>query len=146
MSPDPATPSAPSGAPATCPVCNGMGQQSRPPHEGSFRPVPGFAFPPRDVLAQIAAHNANRSVRTMSAKMRAKMYVTAIVSSPNATQETLKLSCVSSASFGPNGESEDNTFARYTPFGTAEYGITNPALLGQFKPGDKFSVDFIPAE
>lgn len=79
-------------------------------------------------------------------KMRAKMYVSSVAGS--GTQETLKFSCVTSSSkpYGPNGESEDNTFARYTPFGAAEYGITNPDLIGQFKQGDTFYVDFTPAE
>ena len=45
-------------------------------------------------------------------------------------------------SFGPNGESEDNTFARYTPCGRVELTINNPDLMGKFKPGQKFYVDF----
>lgn len=48
--------------------------------------------------------------------------------------------------FGPNGESEDNTYARYTPEGTLKLAITNPALRGFFKPGQKFYVDMTPAE
>jgi hypothetical protein len=74
--------------------------------------------------------------------MRAKMQVRSVEGSE--TQETLKLGCVSSSPFGPSGESEDNTFARYTPFGEATYTINNPALLGQFKQGDTFYVDFTP--
>lgn len=76
--------------------------------------------------------------------MRAKMYVASIAQ--NSGQETIQLSCVTSSPFGPNGESEDNTFARYTPMGNASYTINNPSLVGQFKQGDKFYVDFTPAE
>lgn len=76
--------------------------------------------------------------------MRAKMTVQSVENF--GTSEKLKFSCVASAAFGPEGESEDNTFARYTPFGIAEYQVNNPALLGQFKAGQKFYVDFTPAE
>ncbi len=51
-----------------------------------------------------------------------------------------------SGKFGPNGESEDNTFARYTPGGSLELWITNPDLFGKFKPGQKFYLDFTEAE
>lgn len=47
--------------------------------------------------------------------------------------------------FGPNGESEDNTFARYTPGGEVKLNITNPELMGKFKPGQKFYADFTEA-
>jgi hypothetical protein len=47
--------------------------------------------------------------------------------------------------FGPNGESEDNTFARYSPSGELTISITNPNLLGKFNPGDPFYLDFTPA-
>lgn len=44
--------------------------------------------------------------------------------------------------FGPNGESEDNTFARYTPSGELSLDITNPELVGKIQPGQTFYVDF----
>jgi hypothetical protein len=77
--------------------------------------------------------------------MRAKMYVTSVEGT--AEYQTLKLACVVSPAkpYGPNGENEDNTFSRYTPYGEASYTISNPALLGQFKKGDTFYVDFTPA-
>ena len=43
---------------------------------------------------------------------------------------------------GPNGESEDNTFARYTPAGKIELTINNPDLVGKIKPGQTYYVDF----
>jgi hypothetical protein len=77
--------------------------------------------------------------------MRAKMTVQSVENF--GASEKVKFICVGqSAPYGPNGESEDNTFARYTPSGSAEYQITNPALAGSFKPGQKFYVDFTPAE
>lgn len=41
---------------------------------------------------------------------------------------------------------EDNTFSRWTPCASLDMTIQNPALFGQFKPGDKFYVDFTPAQ
>ena len=60
--------------------------------------------------------------------------------------EQLVLGCVCSKPFGPEGESEDNTFARWTPSGGATLTITNPALIGKFKAGQKFYVDFTEAQ
>lgn len=68
--------------------------------------------------------------------MRAKMTVRSVEGS--ATQETLKFGCVSDSSYSGDGSSENNTFARYTPFGEAQYTINNPALIGKFKQGDAF--------
>jgi len=48
--------------------------------------------------------------------------------------------------FGPNGESEDNSFARWTPTGSMQMTITNPSLFGVFQPGQKFYVDLTPAD
>lgn len=81
----------------------------------------------------------------MAPAMRAKMQVTSVRQLLGGSEE-LALSCVCSSGFGPNGESEDNTFARYTPQGGANLTVNNPALVGQFKPGQKFYLDFIPAE
>lgn len=47
--------------------------------------------------------------------------------------------------FGTQGESEDNTFARWTPSAELKMTITNPDLLGKFKPGQRFYVDFVEA-
>lgn len=41
---------------------------------------------------------------------------------------------------------EDNTFAEATPSADASFYISNKALHGRFKPGQKFYVDFTPAE
>jgi hypothetical protein len=77
-------------------------------------------------------------------KMRAKLMVTAVVITQG--QEEVKMSPVcGSAPFGEKGESEDNTFARYTPCGALSLIISNPDLHGQFKPGQKFYADFTEA-
>lgn len=45
-----------------------------------------------------------------------------------------------------DGIDEDNTFARWSPQVDLKIAIANPALWGKFKVGDKFYVDFTPAE
>ena len=76
--------------------------------------------------------------------MRAKMRVNSV--EDFGSSEKINFGCVTAKPFGPEGESEDNTFARYTPSGTASYQITNPALLKQYAVGQTFYVDFTPAE
>jgi hypothetical protein len=49
-------------------------------------------------------------------------------------------------SFDENGLSEDNTFAKYSPSATVDITIANPALIGKFKPGEKYYIDFTLAE
>ncbi len=78
--------------------------------------------------------------------IRAKVYVTDVVVRPHVNnQETVTFNAVA-GTFGPNGESEDNTYARWTPSGEIKLGITNPDLYGKFKPGQKFYVDFTEAD
>ncbi len=48
--------------------------------------------------------------------------------------------------FGPDGESENNTFARWTPNAHLQMIITNPALVDKFQAGQKFYVDFTEAK
>ncbi len=79
-----------------------------------------------------------------SRMMRAKMQIQSI--EQFAGGERLKLTCVSSKPYGPEGESEDNTFARFSPSGELGLTITNPALRGKFAPGQKFYLDFTLAE
>jgi hypothetical protein len=83
--------------------------------------------------------------------MRAKMQVSAVKrlvgADGNVTgEELLAYPVCGNAPFGPNGESEDNTFARFTPSGQLSLTVNNPDLLGKFKPGQKFYVDFTLAE
>ncbi len=59
-----------------------------------------------------------------------------------AYSEELKLHAV----YGNSTNKEDNTFSEATPSATLTMSITNKALHGQFKPGQKFYVDFTLAE
>lgn len=79
--------------------------------------------------------------------MRAKMKVVSVSVDDQFTGcEVLNFSCVcGSEPYGPNGESENNSFARWTPSGSCTLTVTNPNLLGKFKTGQEFYLDFTPA-
>lgn len=78
-------------------------------------------------------------------KMRAKLKVTAVDKYEGG--ERLKFSAVyKDGAYPEGGADEDNTFAMYTPQAELSMTINNPALAGQFNVGDKFYVDFTPAE
>ena len=67
---------------------------------------------------------------------RAKMKVTSIEG------ETVKFEC----QYDSNNKPEDNSFSKYTPYGSAIFGITNPDVLCQIQPGQFCYVDFHPIE
>jgi hypothetical protein len=71
--------------------------------------------------------------------MRAKLVVNNVVLSDYS--DTLELQAV----YGGDKNSEDNTFSKATPSASMKIQIDNPELRGQFKPGQKFYVDFTPA-
>lgn len=50
------------------------------------------------------------------------------------------------AVYGGSTNAEDNTFADATPSAKLEMTVTNKAVHGAFKPGQKFYADFTPAE
>lgn len=64
------------------------------------------------------------------------------------SQEDLEFSAVTEKPFNPDGESDDNSFARWTPTGNLKMTVTNPALFGKFERGQKYYLTFekeIPA-
>jgi hypothetical protein len=78
------------------------------------------------------------------AKMRAKMKVGSVKLTEYG--EVLEMAPVcGDKPFGVKGESEDNTFARFSPAGSLSLTVNNPDLAGQFKPGQIFYVDFTEA-
>jgi hypothetical protein len=82
--------------------------------------------------------------------MRAKMRVGSVLQFPDGkgaiTQERLGMYCVAkSGNYPADGSDEDNTFAKFSPSGVLDIQIANPALIGAFKVGDTFYVDFTPA-
>ena len=77
--------------------------------------------------------------------MRAKMKVESVQIFE--ARETLRMSAVCKTNGYPDGGAdEDNTFALFTPGATLEMHISNPALHGKFKPGQKFYLDFTSAD
>lgn len=78
-------------------------------------------------------------------KMRAKMYISKI--EQYQSQEVLKFNCVAkSGGYPDDGSDEDNTFAKFSPSGELSLTVANPALIGQFKVGQKYYLDFTEAD
>lgn len=77
--------------------------------------------------------------------MRAKMKLNKVESLEGVEILTFNAVC-KSGSYPADGSDEDNTFAKFTPTAELKMSVNNPDLLGQFKPGQKFYVDFTPAE
>ena len=72
--------------------------------------------------------------------MRAKMQVQSVTHYQGGNEE-VKMTAVC-GKHGLQGESEDNTYARYTPIGETRLVIANPDLYGKIKAGQKFYLDF----
>lgn len=61
--------------------------------------------------------------------------------------ETLTMHAVAKNSAYPeDGSDEDNTFAKFSPGANLSINIANPVLWGKFTVGEKFYVDFTPAD
>lgn len=77
--------------------------------------------------------------------MRAKFQVQSVTPTGEPmVQQVVQMAPVS-GTLGAEGESEDNTYARYTPSGSLSLTINNRALFGQFAVGQKFYADFTEA-
>lgn len=74
--------------------------------------------------------------------MRAKMRVVNVVTEGNQSQ--VGFSAVGDDKYGEDGESENNTFARYTPSASLNMLISNPNLVGTHRVGQEYYVDFTP--
>lgn len=80
--------------------------------------------------------------------VRCKFYVTSVAQSASApspeaatgpvTQEQITLAPV----YGD----ENKPWSKYTPCGQVSLTVTNPEVIGQFKPGELYFVDLTPAE
>ena len=60
--------------------------------------------------------------------------------------ETVEFVPVTDSPFDGKGNSEDNTYARWTPSGSIKLDITNPSLWEKFEQYHKYYVDFTPAD
>lgn len=80
---------------------------------------------------------------TMATTMRAKMYVESVLR--HTTVEVLTMRAVPrSDSYPEDGSDEDNTYAKFSPSGSIELTVANPALIGKINPGEKYYIDFTP--
>jgi len=77
--------------------------------------------------------------------MRAKLRITNVETFGSAERLTFAAVCKSSA-YPADGSDEDNSFAMWTPSASLTMTVNNPALAGKFAIGQKFYVDFTPAE
>lgn len=77
--------------------------------------------------------------------MRAKFQVTQVNRHPSC--EVVHFAAISKpAGYPADGSDEDNTYAKFSPAAKCEITIANPALIGKLSPGEKYYVDFTPAE
>jgi hypothetical protein len=78
-------------------------------------------------------------------RMRAKLRIATITQMESC--EVLKMNAVARSSQYPeDGSDEDNTYAKFSPQATFDITVANPALLGKFKAGEKYYVDFTLAD
>jgi hypothetical protein len=77
--------------------------------------------------------------------MRAKFYIVSVETFTSG--EKIKFAAVGkSTAYSADGSDEDNTYAKFSPSAACEITVANPALLGKFKPGEKFYVNFEKAD
>ncbi len=77
--------------------------------------------------------------------MTAKVTVTS-VNKLSDTHERVTFCGVTSKPFDENGFNDDNTFAKYSPQLDLSITIANPNLLGIHEHGQKYYLDFVPAD
>lgn len=86
----------------------------------------------------------------MTTKMRAKVRITGIKPWPEEgerSQEQLIFNFpAKDGAYPADGSDEDQQFAKYSPSGALSLTVANPNLLGKYKVGDTFYLDFIPVE
>lgn len=81
----------------------------------------------------------------MSVTMRAKFQVNKV--ERFAGQDRITCNAVARSSGYPeDGSDEDNTYAKFSPSGELSLTIANPALVGKINPGQKYYLDFTPAD
>jgi hypothetical protein len=84
--------------------------------------------------------------KTMRAKLQVGHVQVTRDNEGNTTHETLTMHGVCKNKYDETGLDDDNTFAKWSPGAHLNINIANPALFGKFEVGQKFYVDFTPAE
>jgi hypothetical protein len=81
------------------------------------------------------------------AEMRAKLKLIKVETPTAGVQENLTFMAVGkSGQYDESGTDENSTFSKFTPMATLVMAVQNPALLGKFKEGEEFYVDFTKAD
>lgn len=77
--------------------------------------------------------------------MVAKFQVTAVETWDGNAGQNVTMMAVTEKPFDKDGNSDDNSFARWTPSGELKMSITNPNLVGALKQGQKYYLNFTEA-
>jgi hypothetical protein len=78
------------------------------------------------------------------ADMRAKMKINYIDRRYD-NQETLYFNPVAASQYPADGSDENNSYAKFSPSGMLSLTVCNPNLLGKFKEGESYYLDFTRA-
>ena len=80
-------------------------------------------------------------------EMRAKLKLIKVDTPTAGVQESLTFMAVGARKepYDETGYDENSTFSKFTPMATLVMQVQNPDLLGRFKEGEEFYVDFIKA-
>lgn len=73
--------------------------------------------------------------------VRAKMKVQQVTTFESGAERVNFSAVCKPNGYPADGTDEDNTFALFTPSGSLELTISNPAIAGQFKAGQKYYID-----
>lgn len=74
--------------------------------------------------------------------MRAKVRLNHIDQRHLPGQETLHFNPVAASKYPEDGSDENNTYAKFSPSGSFQLTVANPALIGKFAVGEEYYVDF----
>lgn len=78
--------------------------------------------------------------------MRAKFKVSSVEKFDGGTEKVNFIAVSGKFPYPDDGSDEDNTYAKFSPSANCSILIANPALYGKHSVGQKFYVDFTPAE
>ena len=81
----------------------------------------------------------------MSKIMKAKMIICSVVASGEGSEELTFAAVGKDGAYDQDGSDENNTFSSFTPVADLTMVVNNPALVGQFKEGDAYYLDFTKA-
>lgn len=84
-------------------------------------------------------------LNTMKAKMQVSNVKNINDDKGNLFGIELEMFPVGDKPYDANGESDDNTYSRWTPSGKLNLAITNSNLFDSFKLGQKFYLEFTKA-